>query len=149
LFTKTRKWILASVIALMVLNLPTAQAQDDLDATVKEANAQSAKATKVFEEIMKTPDSAIPRDLLEHARAVAVFPHVIKAAFVIINASRLVPNSQWTYRLKIWDCWRITAYPSVTFRETRRRVLHIPIFRNGIPPTPTSHISFTLSLRKA
>jgi lipid-binding SYLF domain-containing protein len=50
---------------------------------VKEAPAQSVKAGKVFDAIMKTPDQAIPRDLLEHAKAIAVFPQVIKAAFFI------------------------------------------------------------------
>jgi lipid-binding SYLF domain-containing protein len=32
---------------------------------------------------MKTPDQAIARDLLEHAKAIAVLPQVIKAAFFI------------------------------------------------------------------
>ena len=32
---------------------------------------------------MQTPDKAIPRDLLAHAKAIAVFPQVIKAAFLI------------------------------------------------------------------
>jgi SH3 domain-containing YSC84-like protein 1 len=78
-----RKWIFTSLIALMALTLPAAQSQDDLDATVREANAQSAKAARVFDEIMKTPDSEIPRDLLDQAKAIAVFPKVIKAAFVV------------------------------------------------------------------
>ena len=45
--------------------------------------AQSVKAAKVFDAIMKTPDKAIPHDLLEHAKAIAVFPQVIQAAFFI------------------------------------------------------------------
>lgn len=57
--------------------------QDDHDAKVKEASAQSAKAGKIFDAIMKTPDKAIARDLLEHAKAIAVLPQVIKAAFFI------------------------------------------------------------------
>jgi lipid-binding SYLF domain-containing protein len=32
---------------------------------------------------MKTPDKEIPRDLLAHAKAIAVFPQVIKAAFFV------------------------------------------------------------------
>jgi lipid-binding SYLF domain-containing protein len=78
-----QKRILTAVIAVITLTLPLAHSQDDHDVKVKEAAAQSAKAGKVFEEIMKTPDKAIPRDLLEHAKAIAVFPQVIKAAFVI------------------------------------------------------------------
>jgi len=50
---------------------------------VKEAASQSAKAAKVFDEIMQTPDKSIPRDLLAHAKAIAVFPQVIKASFVV------------------------------------------------------------------
>jgi len=56
---------------------------DDHEAKVKAAATQSVKAAKVFDEIMQTPDKAIPRDLLAHAKAIAVFPHVIKAAFVV------------------------------------------------------------------
>ena len=77
------KRILAGAIATMALTLPLAQSQDDHDGKGKEAAAQSAKAGKVFDEIMKTPDKAIPQDLLERAKAIAVFPQVIKAAFLI------------------------------------------------------------------
>jgi len=37
----------------------------------------------VFDEIMQTPDKAIPQDLLNRAKAIVVFPHVVKAAFVV------------------------------------------------------------------
>jgi SH3 domain-containing YSC84-like protein 1 len=50
---------------------------------VKEAAAQSAKAAKVFDAIMQAPDKSIPRDLLARAKAIAVFPQVIKASFVV------------------------------------------------------------------
>jgi SH3 domain-containing YSC84-like protein 1 len=50
---------------------------------VREAAAQSVKAGKVFDAIMKTPDKAIPKELLAHAKAIAVFPEVIKAAFFV------------------------------------------------------------------
>jgi lipid-binding SYLF domain-containing protein len=76
---------LAVVIAFGTLISATALAQstDDHEAKVKAAAMQSVKAAKVFDEIMQTPDKAIPRDLLAHAKAIAVFPHVIKAAFVV------------------------------------------------------------------
>lgn len=50
---------------------------------VKETAEQSAKAAKVFGAIMQAPDKSIPRDLLARAKAIAVFPQVIKASFVI------------------------------------------------------------------
>jgi lipid-binding SYLF domain-containing protein len=40
------------------------------------------KATQVFQEIMRTPDKGIPRDLLEKARCVAIIPGEEKAAFI-------------------------------------------------------------------
>jgi len=72
----------AALIALTSVT-PLARSGDDRAAKVKEAATQSAKAAKVFDAIMQTPDKAIPRDLLAHAKAIAVFPQVIKAAFLI------------------------------------------------------------------
>ncbi|MGP0018321.1 MAG: lipid-binding SYLF domain-containing protein [Candidatus Sulfotelmatobacter sp.] len=82
---KNQKRILALAVAFLALasGTPPARSGDDHDAKVKEAAAQSVKAGKVFDEIMHTPDKAIPRELLAHAKAVAVFPQVIKAAFLI------------------------------------------------------------------
>jgi len=50
---------------------------------LKEGPEQTAKATKVFGEIMGTPDKGIPADLLNKAECVAVFPSVIKAGFIV------------------------------------------------------------------
>ena len=48
----------------------------------KDAKRRTADAAAVFNEIM-TSDSAIPKDLVDKAQAIAVFPGVLKAAFVI------------------------------------------------------------------
>jgi len=80
---QNRKFALVIVLVAFTLALPLAQSQDDREESAKEAASQSAKAAKVFDAIMKTPDKAIPRELLEHAKAIAVFPQVIKAAFFI------------------------------------------------------------------
>jgi lipid-binding SYLF domain-containing protein len=53
------------------------------EAKVREAATQSAKAAEAFDAVMGAPDKAIPQDLLARAKAVAVFPHVIKAAFLV------------------------------------------------------------------
>ena len=45
--------------------------------------SQSVKAATVFGQIMDTPDKGIPRDLLEKAECVAVFPSVLKAGFIV------------------------------------------------------------------
>ena len=82
---ENRMRILAVVVGfgLLISATPLARSGNDDAAKVKEAAEQSVKAGKVFDEIMQTPDKAIPRDLLRHAKAVAVFPQVVKAAFLI------------------------------------------------------------------
>src|SRR5208283_5309 len=81
-----RMFVLAAVCATIVAFTsitPQARSDDEHAAKVKEAAAQSAKAAKAFDAIMNIPDKAIPRDLLARAKAIAVFPQVIKAAFIV------------------------------------------------------------------
>jgi SH3 domain-containing YSC84-like protein 1 len=80
---KDRLVIFMLAFAALTSALVTAQSGDDHETKVREAAAQSVKAGKVFDAIMKTPDKAIPKELLAHAKAIAVFPQVIKAAFFI------------------------------------------------------------------
>lgn len=80
---KTRLVIFMLAFAALTSALVTAQSGDDHATKVEEPAAQSVKAGKVFDAIMKTPDKAIPKELLAHAKAIAVFPQVIKAAFFI------------------------------------------------------------------
>jgi SH3 domain-containing YSC84-like protein 1 len=54
---------------------------DDSEKQMKDAASQSAKAAKAFDDIMQVPDKAIPRELIAQAKAIAVFPQVIKVAF--------------------------------------------------------------------
>lgn len=49
----------------------------------KDAARHSNAAALVFNEIMRVPDKAIPNELLDKAEAVAVFPGVLKAAFIV------------------------------------------------------------------
>lgn len=49
----------------------------------KEAAKKAQSASKVFEEVMGAPDRSIPRELLDRAEAVAVFPGMLKAGFVV------------------------------------------------------------------
>ena len=80
---KDRLVIFMLAFAALTSAVVTAQSGDDHETKVREAAAQSVKAGKVFDAIMKTPDKAIPKELLAHAKAIAVFPQVIKAAFFI------------------------------------------------------------------
>jgi SH3 domain-containing YSC84-like protein 1 len=74
--------VFVALIALLSVASP-ALSRDEHSAKSKAAAEQSAKAAKVFDEIMQAPDMAIPRDLLARAKAIAVFPQVIKASFVV------------------------------------------------------------------
>jgi SH3 domain-containing YSC84-like protein 1 len=80
---KKRLVVFMLVFAALTSALMTAQSGDHHETKVREAAAQSVKAGKVFDAIMKTPDKSIPKELLAHAKAIAVFPEVIKAAFFV------------------------------------------------------------------
>jgi lipid-binding SYLF domain-containing protein len=47
-----------------------------------EATRRSNDAATVFNEIMGAPDNGIPKELVDKAQAIAVFPSVLKAAFI-------------------------------------------------------------------
>ncbi|HEV2803139.1 MAG TPA: lipid-binding SYLF domain-containing protein [Pyrinomonadaceae bacterium] len=49
----------------------------------EEAERKAANAAKVFEQAMGARDNAIPKELIDKAEAVAVFPGVLKAGFVV------------------------------------------------------------------
>jgi lipid-binding SYLF domain-containing protein len=49
----------------------------------KDAARHASEAAETFTEIMNVKDKAIPQELLDTAEAIAVFPGVIKAAFLI------------------------------------------------------------------
>ncbi len=49
----------------------------------RDAVSQSQKAGQVFRQIMRVPDKSVPREILEDAECVAVFPQVLKAGFVL------------------------------------------------------------------
>jgi SH3 domain-containing YSC84-like protein 1 len=53
---------------------------DDKD---KGPAAESAKAAEAFREIMDAPDKAIPREVLDAAECIAVFPNSKKGAFIV------------------------------------------------------------------
>lgn len=49
---------------------------------LQDATRHATAAAKVFTEIMNVRDKAIPKELLDKAEAIAVFPGVVKAAFI-------------------------------------------------------------------
>ena len=77
-------------LALLLLSVPAGAAAQkakpsDTAKEQAEARKQAEKAAKVFREIMSVPDKAIPRELLENAEAVAVFPDVLKAGVLLVG----------------------------------------------------------------
>ena len=73
-------------VVLITLTLGTvafAQGKSGKADELKAAREYVDKASKVMTEIMRAEDRAIPRDLLQKAHAVAVFPGTIKAGFII------------------------------------------------------------------
>ena len=59
------------------------RAQGDKEKNIKSAAKTADNASKALNEVMAVPDNAIPDSLLRKAKAIAVFPGVVKAAFGI------------------------------------------------------------------
>lgn len=82
---KVSKAFLTSAFAAVTLlnTAGNAQSQSKNPKKLADATSQAQKAAKVFTEIMNSPDQAIPQKLLDNAEAIAVFPGVIKAGFIV------------------------------------------------------------------
>lgn len=79
-----RLTVFVTTFLLFVSSAP--HAQDTRERSTKkalEAAKQSERAAKVFNQIMATREQSIPRDLLQRAEAVAVFPGVLKGGFIV------------------------------------------------------------------
>jgi SH3 domain-containing YSC84-like protein 1 len=82
----TRTSLFLFSIFLLVSICANAFGQQERERNTKKARAaadQSAKAARVFDEIMATRERSIPGDLLDRAEAVAVFPGVLKGGFIV------------------------------------------------------------------
>ena len=71
--------LMVSVLAFSLGMTMTGFAQGKM----QDEKHQSEKAAKVFREVMDIPEKEIPRDVLDKAECVAVFPDVIKAGFIV------------------------------------------------------------------
>lgn len=80
-FQRRALWALTLLLALGLA--ATASAQKKKTKRLNDAARHSSAAARVFTEIMNTRDRAIPRELIDKAEAIAVFPGVVKAAFII------------------------------------------------------------------
>src|ERR1700741_1836670 len=69
------------LIVLLVFSVVITPAQNK--SRTNDAARHAGDAAKTFTEIMDVKDKAIPKELIDTAEAIAVFPGVIKAAFVV------------------------------------------------------------------
>lgn len=76
-----RLYCAAVLIALLIFSAVVTPAQKK--SRTQDAARHASDAAKTFTEIMNVKDKAIPKELLDTAEAIAVFPGVIKAAFLI------------------------------------------------------------------
>jgi SH3 domain-containing YSC84-like protein 1 len=74
-----RLWCATVLITLLVFSVVITPAQNK---RTQDAARHSSEAAKTFTEIMNVKDKAIPQELLDTAEAIAVFPGVVKAAFL-------------------------------------------------------------------
>jgi SH3 domain-containing YSC84-like protein 1 len=70
------KKIMLLVVLVSLTSLGWAQSRRE------KSNERLDNSAKVLHEIMAAPDNGIPEEVLEHAKCVAVVPHMIKGGFV-------------------------------------------------------------------
>jgi len=74
-----KKQILVLSAVLGVASLGWAADKSDIKANATE---RLDNAANVLHEVMNTPDQGIPQEVMDHAKCVAVVPHMIKGGFV-------------------------------------------------------------------
>ena len=78
----TRQTATGVLTVMLLLALSVTPAAAKKKSRLADATRHSREAAEVFTEIMNVREKAIPKELLDRAEAIAVFPGVIKAAFI-------------------------------------------------------------------
>ena len=91
-------------VALLSLTTPS-WAKTDREAT----NNRLDHAGSALAEIMAAPDKGIPEEVLEHARCVAVVPHLLKGGFVFG-----AENGRGVATCRTKDGWSAPAFFAIT-----------------------------------
>ncbi|MBA3256597.1 MAG: lipid-binding SYLF domain-containing protein [Pyrinomonadaceae bacterium] len=76
--TMTEAVSVAILLAMSAVSVPAQK-----ESRTQDSARHASTAAKTFTEIMNVRDRAIPKELLDKAEAIAVFPGVIKAAFIV------------------------------------------------------------------
>src|SRR6476660_1979677 len=79
--TLVRLFIIFVVISLLAFFTVITPAQKK--SRTQDAERHAREAADAFADIMNVKDKAIPKELLDTAEAIAVFPGVVKAAFLV------------------------------------------------------------------
>jgi len=77
-----RRMAIGALTAVLLLAFSAPLVSAKKKNRLQDATRHSSEAAKVFTEIMNVREKAIPKELLDKAEAIAVFPGVIKAAFI-------------------------------------------------------------------
>jgi lipid-binding SYLF domain-containing protein len=79
-----KQFALVAITAILLLSTFTAaHAQNKNAKKLADATRHAQKAADAFTEIMNVADKAVPQSLLDKAEAIAVFPDVFKAGFIV------------------------------------------------------------------
>ncbi len=79
-----RQMVICALSAVLLLGFSASlAAAKGKSSRTQDATRHASAAAKVFTEIMNVREKAIPKELLDKAEAIAVFPGVIKAAFIV------------------------------------------------------------------
>jgi SH3 domain-containing YSC84-like protein 1 len=100
---KTLKKLVLLVTLLTLANL--GWAESDRESSTDRLD----KAAKVLHEVMAAPDNGIPEEVLEHAKCVAVVPHMIKGGFVFG-----AENGRGVASCRTSDGWSAPAFFAIT-----------------------------------
>ena len=77
-----QRFITGALGAVLLLSLCPIPAPAQKSSRTQDAARHAREAAETFNEIMNIREKAIPKDLLDKAEAIAVFPGVLKAAFI-------------------------------------------------------------------
>ncbi len=96
---------LITLVALISLGAASAARSE----TREDVQNRLDNATLVLHQVMAAPDKGIPQEVLEHAKCVAVVPHMIKGGFVFG-----AENGRGVVTCRTADGWSAPAFFAIT-----------------------------------
>ena len=100
-----KKYAICAAMIGLACTAGTAWAGTDRQAT----NDRMDHAGRVLQEIMAAPDNGIPQEVLQHAKCIAVVPHMLKGGFVLG-----AENGRGVATCRTADGWSAPAFFAIT-----------------------------------